>query len=34
MDVVDEIYTDVDPVLRDAAAQSTRVTIDYLKKQQ
>src|SRR5699024_11925627 len=27
MDVVDEIYTDVDPVLRDAAAQSTRVTI-------
>lgn len=34
MDVVDEIYTDVDPVLRDAAAQSTRVTIDYLKKRQ
>lgn len=28
--LVDEIYTDVDPVLRSAAAQSTRVTVRYL----
>lgn len=28
--IVDEIYTDVDPVLRDAAEQSTRVTLRYL----
>jgi glyoxylase-like metal-dependent hydrolase (beta-lactamase superfamily II) len=28
--IVDEIYTDVDPVLRDAAKQSTRVTLRYL----
>lgn len=28
--IVDEIYTDVDPVLRDAAEQSTRVTVRYL----
>ncbi|WP_047239428.1 MBL fold metallo-hydrolase [Corynebacterium epidermidicanis] len=28
--LVDEIYTDVDPVLRGAAAQSTRVTVRYL----
>lgn len=31
-DIVDEIYTDVDPVLRGAAAeQSTRVTLRYLE---
>lgn len=29
--LVDEIYTDVDPVLRSAAAQSTRVTVRYLE---
>lgn len=28
--LVDEIYTDVDPVLRGAAAQSTRVAVRYL----
>lgn len=28
--IVDEIYTDVDPVLRSAAKQSTRVTLRYL----
>lgn len=28
--IVDEIYTDVDPVLRGAAEQSTRVTLRYL----
>lgn len=28
--IVDSIYTDVDPVLRDAAEQSTRVTLRYL----
>lgn len=32
-DIVDYIYTDVDPVLRDAAAQSTRVTLRYLQAQ-
>ena len=32
-DIVDHIYTDVDPVLRDAAAQSTRVTLRFLKGQ-
>ena len=31
--VVDEIYTDVDPVLRHAAEQSTRVTMRYLQSQ-
>ncbi|AZA14571.1 MBL fold metallo-hydrolase [Corynebacterium choanae] len=32
--IVDEIYTDVDPVLRGASAeQSTRVTLRYLKEQ-
>lgn len=31
MDIVDHIYTDVDPVLRDAAAQSTRVTLRFLR---
>lgn len=31
MDIVDRIYTDVDPVLRDAAAQSTRVTMRFLR---
>lgn len=30
-EIVDEIYTDVDPVLRDAAAQSTRVTLRFLR---
>lgn len=30
--IVDEIYTDVDPVLRDAAEQSTRVTVRYLQE--
>ncbi|WP_273351454.1 MBL fold metallo-hydrolase [Corynebacterium resistens] len=30
-DIVDHIYTDVDPVLRNAAAQSTRVTLRFLK---
>lgn len=30
-DIVDYIYTDVDPVLRNAAAQSTRVTLRFLK---
>lgn len=30
-DIVDEIYTDVDPVLRDAASQSTRVTLRFLR---
>lgn len=34
MDLVDHIYTDVDPVLRDAAAQSTRVTLRYLQEHQ
>ena len=29
--IVDEIYTDVDPVLRHAAEQSTRVTMRYLQ---
>ncbi|MEJ5928757.1 MBL fold metallo-hydrolase [Corynebacterium sp. H128] len=29
-ELVDHIYTDVDPVLRGAAAQSTRVTVRYL----
>ncbi|AIN82498.1 MULTISPECIES: MBL fold metallo-hydrolase [Corynebacterium] len=29
--IVDEIYTDVDPVLRHAAEQSTRVTLRYLR---
>ncbi|MEJ5918925.1 MULTISPECIES: MBL fold metallo-hydrolase [unclassified Corynebacterium] len=32
-EIVDEIYTDVDPVLRHAAEQSTRVTLRYLQKQ-
>lgn len=31
-DIVDEIYTDVDPVLRGAAEQSTRVTLRYLER--
>ncbi|RAV31539.1 MBL fold metallo-hydrolase [Corynebacterium heidelbergense] len=31
-EIVDYIYTDVDPVLRDAAAQSTRVTLRFLQK--
>ena len=31
--IVDEIYTDVDPVLRHAAEQSTRVTMRYLQSQ-
>ncbi|PRQ12153.1 MBL fold metallo-hydrolase [Corynebacterium sp. 13CS0277] len=31
--IVDYIYTDVDPVLRDAAEQSTRVTMRYLDAQ-
>ncbi len=31
--IVDEIYTDVDPVLRHAAEQSTRVTLRYLQNQ-
>ena len=31
--IVDEIYTDVDPVLRHAAEQSTRVTMRYLQAQ-
>lgn len=30
-DIVNHIYTDVDPVLRSAAEQSTRVTLRYLK---
>ncbi len=30
--IVDEVYTDVDPVLRGAAEQSTRVTVRYLDK--
>lgn len=30
-DIVNQIYTNVDPVLRDAAAQSTRVTLRYLE---
>ena len=30
--IVDEIYTDVDPVLRHAAMQSTRVTLRYLQQ--
>ncbi|APT83870.1 MBL fold metallo-hydrolase [Corynebacterium aquilae] len=30
-EIVDFIYTDVDPVLRDAAEQSTRVTMRYLE---
>ena len=30
-DIVDHIYTDVGPVLRNAAAQSTRVTLRFLK---
>ena len=30
-EIVDHIYTDVDPVLRNAAAQSTRVTLRFLK---
>lgn len=30
-EIVDEIYTDVDPVLRHAAQQSTRVTLRYLQ---
>ena len=29
--IVEEIYTDVDPVLRHAAEQSTRVTLRYLR---
>lgn len=32
-DIVNFIYTDVDPVLRDAAKQSTRVTLRYLQGQ-
>lgn len=32
-DIVDDIYTDVDPVLRNAAAQSTRVTLRFLQAQ-
>lgn len=32
--LVDEIYTDVDPVLRHAAEQSTRVTLRYLQDQE
>jgi glyoxylase-like metal-dependent hydrolase (beta-lactamase superfamily II) len=31
-EIVDEIYTDVDPVLRDAAKQSTRVAMRHLGK--
>ncbi|MGO1949830.1 MAG: MBL fold metallo-hydrolase [Mycobacteriaceae bacterium] len=31
-EIVDEIYTDVDPVLRDAAKQSTRVALRHLGK--
>lgn len=30
-EIVDDIYTDVDPVLRHAAEQSTRVTLRYLQ---
>ena len=30
-ELVDEVYTEVDPVLRHAAEQSTRVTLRYLK---
>lgn len=33
-EIVDEIYTDVDPVLRGAAEQSTRVTVRYLDEQE
>lgn len=33
-DIVNHIYTDVDPVLRDAAEQSTRVTLRYLQDQE
>lgn len=32
-DIVNHIYTDVDPVLRDAAEQSTRVTLRYIQNQ-
>ncbi|MBC2682399.1 MBL fold metallo-hydrolase [Corynebacterium anserum] len=32
-DIVNHIYTDVDPVLRSAAEQSTRVTLRYLQAQ-
>lgn len=32
-EIVDEIYTDVDPVLRHAAEQSTRVAVAYLDEQ-
>lgn len=32
-ELVDLMYTDVDPVLRDAAAQSTRVALRYLEAQ-
>lgn len=32
-DIVNHIYTDVDPVLRSAAEQSTRVTLRYLQSQ-
>lgn len=32
-DLIDEIYDDVDPVLRGAAEQSTRVALRYLAKQ-
>ena len=32
-DIVNHVYTDVDPVLRDAAEQSTRVTLRYLQDQ-
>lgn len=33
-DIVNTVYTDVDPVLRSAAEQSTRVTLRYLKNMQ
>ena len=33
-ELVDEIYTDVDPVLRGAAEQSTRVALRYLDEQE
>ena len=31
--LIDEMYDDVDPVLRHAAEQSTRVALRYLEKQ-
>ena len=31
-DIVDKVYDNVDPVLRDSAEQSTRVTLRYIKE--